>query len=245
MNHDKPPTMAQFLDGASLANVCVVEKVTTDTGAWFATLDGRELFLKFFPQSLVNTRTATEIAIAGANLHPAVASLRQNIPLADGALLVYDRVSGKNLGPMDVRKRFQLLPLAERTQAVATIFEVLAAVCEAGFMMVDWHEGNMIYDFDRRQIWLFDWELCRKGSGFTLEMDNNYGSSRLMAPEEFLRGSFLDERTLVFNLGRYALITVPELAEPLAPVLARATHPARAERFATIREFAKAFAAED
>jgi len=73
-------------------------------------------------------------------------------------------------------------------------------------------------------------------------MDSNYGSSRLMAPEEFLRGSWLDQRTLVFNLGRYALLALPELAEPLAPILARATYPARAERYASLREFTRALA---
>ena len=95
----------------------------------------------------------------------------------------------------------------------------------------------MIYDFTAQCIHLFDWELCRPGNGFVLEMDSNYGSSRLMAPEEFVRGSWLDQRTLVFNLGRYALTTLPELADPLAPVLARATYPARSKRYATLSEF--------
>jgi len=97
-------------------------------------------------------------------------------------------------------------------------------------MIVDWYEGNMIYDFADKHIWLFDWELCRRGQGFTLDMDSNYGSSRLMAPEEFIRGSWLDLQTLVFNLGRYALLTLPELAEQTAPILARATYPARSRR---------------
>ena len=117
----------------------------------------------------------------------------------------------------------------------------LTTIGDAGFMIVDWYEGNMIYDFAQKRIWLFDWELCRKGEGFTLEMDSNYGSSRLMAPEEFIRGSWLDQRTIVFNLGRYALLTLPELADALAPVLARATYPARSERYPSIREFTHAF----
>ena len=108
-------------------------------------------------------------------------------------------------------------------------------------MIVDWYEGNMIYDFAQKHIWLFDWELCRRGDGFTLDMDSNYGSSRLMAPEEFIRGSWLDQQTLVFNLGRYALLTLPELAERAAPILARATYPARSGRYQSIQEFTQAF----
>ena len=228
MNADSLLTIARWLDAGYAANLRPVAKDTTDTTAWFATLGETESFLKFFPKPFDETRAAIESAIAGANLRAVIVPLRQTVTLADGVLLIYDRVSGENLGSMDARKRFQLLPLEERTLAVCAIFAAITAIYEAGFMIVDWYEGNMAYDFDRREIWLFDWELCRRGSGFTLEMDNNYGSSRLMAPEELLRGSFLDEKTLVFNLGRYALITLPELAESLAPVLARATHPSRA-----------------
>ena len=57
-----------------------------------------------------------------------------------------------------------------------------------------------------------------------------------MAPEEFVRGSRLDPRTLVFNLGHYTLLPLPELADLFAPVLARA------ERYATLREFTAYFA---
>lgn len=233
----------EWLTSRDVENLEPITKATEDTSAWFATVVGRHSFLKFYPSPLDDTRGAVEVAIAGANLHPAIVPIRQAISCVDGVLLVYDRVSGVSLDAMETRRRFQLLPLSERVQAITTIFGALAAIADADFMIVDWYEGNMIYDFERQQIWLFDWELCRSGGGFTLEMDNNYGSSRLMAPEEFLRGSWLDQRTLVFNLGRYALLTVPELAEPLAPILARATHPARAERYASLREFTRAFVA--
>lgn len=58
-----------------------------------------------------------------------------------------------------------------------------------------------------------------------------------MAPEEFVRGSRIDQQTLVFNLGRYALLTLPELADALAGVLARATYPARAGRYSAVRDY--------
>lgn len=151
--------------------------------------------------------------------------------------MFYERVPGDNLGPQDIRARFQKLPVGERAGAVLTISEALAAICDAGFMVVDWYEGNMIYDFEARLLWLSDWELCRRGDSFLLEMDSNYGPSRLMAPEEFVRGSCPDQRTLVFNLGRYALLTPPEIAGQIAPFLARATYPAPAGRYSTLREF--------
>lgn len=236
-----PPSLAHVFETFHLKNVTQITKDTPDTSAWFASTEEQDFFCKLFPHHLVHTRAAIEIAIAGAHLHPAIVPLRQSVPCTEGILLLYDRVSGINLGPMQPRSRFQALPLSERLAAVSAIFAAIAAISEAGFMIVDWYEGNMIYDFVQKQIWLFDWELCQRGEGFTLEMDSNYGSSRLMAPEECIRGSWLDQQTLVFNLGRYALLVLPELAERAAPILARATYPARSGRYRSIREFTQAF----
>ena len=218
-----------------------IRKESPETSAWFASTGEHDLFCKLYPHEYAETRAAIEIAIAGANLHPAIVPLRQIAACPEGILLLYDRVAGENLGPIEARGRFQALLLDERIRAVSAIFAALTAISQAGFMLVDWYEGNMIYDFAQKHIWLFDWELCRRGDGFTLDMDANYGSARLMAPEEFIRGSWLNQQTLVFNLGRYALLTLPELAEWAAPILARATYPARCGRYQSIREFTQAF----
>jgi serine/threonine protein kinase, bacterial len=224
-----------------LINVTPIRKESPEASAWFASTGEHDLFCKLYPHEYAETRAAIEIAIAGANLHPAIVPLRQIAACPEGMLLLYDRVAGENLGPIEARGRFQALLLDERIRAVSAIFAALTAISEAGFMLVDWYEGNMIYDFAQKYIWLFDWELCRRGAGFTLDMNSNYGSSRLMAPEEFIRGSWLDQQTLVFNLGRYALLTLPELAERAAPILARATYPARSGRYQSIQEFTQAF----
>jgi serine/threonine protein kinase, bacterial len=234
-------SLRQCFETHRLKNVTPISKESPETFAWFASTGEHDLFCKLYPHQYAETRAAIEIAIAGANVHPAIVPLRHTASCQEGILLLYDRVSGENLGPMGARGRFQALPLDERIRAVSDIFAALTAVIEAGFMIVDWYEGNMIYDFADKHIWLFDWELCRRGQGFTLDMDSNYGSSRLMAPEEFIRGSWLDQQTLVFNLGRYALLTLPELAEQTAPILARATYPARSGRYQSVREFPQAF----
>ncbi len=240
---DQLPRVSDWFERQGLHSVTPISKSSPETSAWFASADGYELFVKLYPHESQEQQADVEIAISGANFHPAIVPLRQTVACAEGTLLLYDRVRGENLGSSEARRRFHSLRLSERISAVSTVFEALSAIGDAGFMIVDWYEGNMIYDFDQQQIWLFDWELCRRGDGFTLAMDSNYGSSRLMAPEEFVRGSRLDQRTIVFNLGRYALLSVPELAAPLAPILARAAYPAPAERYPTIRAFTEAFAA--
>jgi serine/threonine-protein kinase len=231
---------AEWLSEHSARTPEEIVKDGKTTRAWFAVIDGRDVFVKWYPAERRASWAYIEAVISGAGLHPQIVPLRQTVECADGVLLIFDRVRGESLAPQEVRAQFSRLPQVERTAAVLTASEALAAICEAAFMVVDWYEGNMIYDFDARRLWLFDWELCREGGSFVLTMAANYGSSRLMAPEEFVRGSRLDQKTLVFNLGRYALMTLPDLAEPLAPVLARATYPAPSGRYGTIQEFATA-----
>jgi len=229
-----------WLAQASQGGIQTVEKSGTDTRTWFAHLGGDEVFAKWFPTPLVETQAAIERDIAGARLHEAIVPLMKAIRCADGDLHLYARVRGDNLGGQRERRRFAALPTEQRLRVAIEVCEALASVCEAGFTVVDWYEGNMIYDYEAGRIWLFDWELCRRGGSFVLDMDSNYGSSRLMAPEEFIRGRTIDEISLVFNLGRFVLINVPELADDLAEVVACATYPARAGRFSTVRQLSDA-----
>jgi len=218
-------------------------KDTDATKAWIAEVDGRPVFVKLYPPDKRDSWARVERAIAGSVRHPAIVPLERVVSCLDGDLFVYPRVDGLNLADQDARRCFRALPSAEREDAVFAVVGALAAVCDAGFTVVDWYEGNMIYDFEAKRIWLFDWELCRSGPSFILEMESNYGSTRLMAPEEFVRGSTIDERTLVFNLGRFALLNLPERAETLADVLACATHPSKVRRYGEVREFLAALGA--
>jgi hypothetical protein len=217
------------------------EKTNAETRAWRAEWDGAEWFVKFVPSALMESRARVEMATSGAGLHPAIVPLRQVVHVHDGVLLIYDRVRGENLGSAEARAQFSALPLSERIAALTTLFDALAAVTEAGWVLVDFYEGNVMYDYGVRRVWLFDWDLCRKGDGFTLEMDRNYGSSRLMPPEEFQKGAWIDGRSNVFTLGRVAMLTLGDDAGPFAPVLARATDSAHLQRFETVRAFTDVF----
>jgi serine/threonine-protein kinase len=221
-----------------------IAKGNAETRAWLAVLGGAGAFVKFVPTSLYASRTTKEIAIAGGQLHPAIVSLRRVIRCADGMLLIYDRVDGETLTGPEARSRFYALPVEEKRAALRTLFDALAAVCDAGWVLVDVYEGNVMYDYATRLLHVFDFDLCEPGDGFLLAMERNYGSSRLMAPEEFEKGAWIDQRTNVFNLGHIATLALKD--EPLPPglatVLARATNPERTHRHATVRAFTSAFA---
>jgi serine/threonine-protein kinase len=92
--------------------------------------------------------------------------------------------------------------------AIDTILAAHLTVAATGFVSVDLYDGCFLYDFEGHEMRLIDLDEYRPGS-FTVDVDRLPGSRRYMAPEEFRRGSTIDERTTVFHLGR----TIAELLD--------------------------------
>jgi len=115
-----------------------------------------------------------------------------------------------------------------------------------GFVAVDFYDGCMIYDFDEDDLHFCDFDCYVQGA-FVLEEDRLPGSTRFMAPEEFIKGSVIDFKTTVFNLGAAAFVYLGNgvdkslegwtAVEPLYHVAKKAVSPNREERFANVNEF--------
>ena len=218
-----------------------IVKDNAETQAWRADIAGAERFVKFYPSALYESRAVAEIAISGANLHSAIIPLLETISCADGTLLFYPWKNGETLSGKEARQRFRALPEFDKIAVLQTVFAALAAVTDVGWTLVDVYEGNLMYDYAARTIYLFDFDLSVRGDGFTLTMERNYGSSHLMAPEEFQRGAWIDARSNVFNLARIAQTTLREPTPLLAAVLTCATATEPESRYSTVRAFADAF----
>ncbi|MCQ8774854.1 serine/threonine-protein kinase [Streptomyces telluris] len=176
-------------------------------------IDGRKWFVKSAstPEAVSSLRRAANVHQAVA--HPAITPLLHSITTDDGLALVYPWVPGEVLyqptrsrsagrtAPNSPMARFRGLPLPEVHAALDTVLHAHRAVEAAGLVAVDLYDGCMLYDFDERRMRLCDLDEYRQGP-FTLDDDRLPGSSRYMAPEEFVRGSVIDIRTTVFNLGR-------------------------------------------
>ncbi len=210
-----------------LPGLIPLQKTDTSTRAWRT----ESLFVKFFPFAL-QERAAVEAEISSAGLHPNIIPSLLMTGCDNGIVLAYSWVSGTALGTTEAREKFYALPEPEKWAALHTIFSVCTAISEAGWILVDLYEGNIIYDFENKQLWCFDWDLCVKSESYILEKDRNWGSSRLMAPEEFVRGDRIDVRTNVFNLGRIAQLALGKTDDALT----RATDPDPEKRFPSIRE---------
>ncbi|WP_395094338.1 hypothetical protein [Armatimonas sp.] len=218
---------------ANLPDARPFPKSDSATSAWRTPA----LFIKFFPYAL-QERAAVETEIASAGLHENIIPSLLMSGVDDGVILIYPFVSGETLGSTAARDKFYALPESERRAALCVLFAALAAITSAGWTLVDFYEGNLIYDYANKKVWLFDWDLCIKAESFTLATHRNWGSSRLMAPEEFVKGAQIDSQTNVFNLARLAtLVLGDDATDAERAVLARATSSEKSRRHASVAAF--------
>jgi serine/threonine-protein kinase len=185
--------------------------------------------------------------------HPALPRLRRVIESPDGPLLVYDWVEGELLGvkralrddPRSSFQRFRSLPAAEIIRALDVVYELHDQLARSGWIAVDFYDGCLIYDFERRELRLVDLDNYRDGPS-TNDMGRMFGSTRFMAPEEFERGAPIDQRTTVFTMGRTAAVFLSDgtLERPpfrgsdaLYEVVCHACRSQRIERFDSVAAF--------
>jgi serine/threonine-protein kinase len=227
---------------------------TENHRVWRVTWRGNPFFAKWVETRRYERTLARDAAICAAGLHPAIPRLANRVDTWGGVLLIFEAAPGEALGDPANRRRFFHLPLPRRLDALRALFGAAAAIVDAGWILVDFYEGNVIYDFGTGRAAICDFELYERAPGFVLGLDRNYGSSRLMAPEEFVRGQWIDQATNVYTLGRYAINALSARIDEewqrdfqggaaLQAVVARATQGERGRRYQRVRAFVEAFEA--
>ena len=179
-------------------------------------VDGRRWFVKHSSQArgIAGLRRARYLHRQVD--HPALARLVNAFKTPDGLALVYEWLTGQVLydytagqgdraDPAGAHARFRALPVDQILASLDTLYDAHLALAEAGFVAVDFYDGCIIYDFDRRQTYLCDLDEYRPGP-FVLEDERLPGSRRFMAPEEWQRGAVIDQLTNVYTLGRTAAV---------------------------------------
>jgi serine/threonine-protein kinase len=151
--------------------------------------------------------------IGNAYRHPALPRLHNVIESPHGPMLVYDWADGELLGvPRDARNdpasafhRFRHLPIERIAAALDMIVDVHEVLGRAGEVAGDFYDGCLLYDFATHRLSMMDLDNYRPGP-YRNEMGRMFGSTRFMAPEEFVKGATIDQRTSVFTLGRTVLV---------------------------------------
>ena len=144
--------------------------------------------------------------------------------------------------------RFRALAVPEVLRAVERVVAAHVAVEAAGFVAVDLYDGSLLHDFAGRTLRLVDLDEYRPGP-FVLDADRLPGSTRIMAPEQAVRGSTIDTRTTVFMLGRLTRLLLDAGDDEdgwrggtaRLDVVRRATEPDPGRRFPTVAGFAAAW----
>ncbi|MEO5711237.1 MAG: hypothetical protein ABIQ59_15625, partial [Nocardioidaceae bacterium] len=125
------------------------------------------------------------------------------LPWLDASLLNHSTTAGRTdrAHPSSAWSRLRARPVPEVLAAVDALLSAHRAVAAAGFVEVDLYDGSLMYDFDRHTLTLIDLDDYRPGP-FATGADRLPGSTRFMAPEQWGGGTTIDERTMVFVLGR-------------------------------------------
>jgi serine/threonine-protein kinase len=69
----------------------------------------------------------------------------------------------------------------------------------------DFYDGCLVYDCGSGRVELVDLDGYQ-AAPYVNTMGRMFGSTRFMAPEEFVLGAMIDQRTSVFTLGRTAFV---------------------------------------
>jgi serine/threonine-protein kinase len=125
------------------------------------------------------------------------------------------------------------------------VYDLHAYLEDCGYVAVDFYDGSIMYDFDQHATYCIDLDHYHKGA-FTLTSDRLYGSRRFMAPEEFVKGSLIDNRTNVFTMGAAAFVFLADgdrsgnrwrANKALLEVVRKAVETDRNERYPSVRAF--------
>ena len=174
------------------------------------------------------------------------------VELSDGQLMMSDWVPGQVLNsPAEDRQnaqstyqRFIRLPLAKRLHLFDRILQLFVEIEEINILIEDFYDGCLIYDFDTHTATICDLDHLHVGE-YRLNRDRQLGSSRFMAPEEFVRGSLIDRRTNVFTMGATGFVLLNDnkraiqdwhLPIKLHGILQKAIAHKKEDRFASVAE---------
>ena len=194
------------------------------------------------------------IRLAGSCQHSALARLLNVIESPSGPMLVYAAARGERVGvarsqrddPRSAYRRCAGLPAGDLLRIFDILIDLHVALAAAGWVAGDLYDGCLIVDFATNALTVVDLDSYRRGPS-TNDMGRMFGSTRFMAPEEFVRGAVLDERTTVFTLGRLVWHFGTRLSErpedfcgpaALREVVQAACHRSRDARPASVATFA-------
>lgn len=238
--------------------------VETSSGKVFVKYAGaKTIEYKGEPQGAVS-RLRQAVTVYRELRHPVLARLLRTSETPEGFAAVFEWCEGECLMPetgippaeqkadwKSPYRRFRQLPIYKRLDAFDALLSFHVHVEAKGFVAIDFHDGNILYDFATGEIKICDIDFYMK-KPFINTVGTLWGSSRFMSPEEFEMGASIDERTNVFNMGAIAFgllggekdraLSLWEAGQLLYDVAARAVDRDKSKRYTSVADFATEWA---
>ncbi len=99
------------------------------------------------------------------------------------------------------KDKFKELPICKKLTAIEVLFSFLQNVNQKGCVAVDFYDGSIIYDFSTDTTTICDIDFFKKAPVINDKGIEWFGTKRLKAPEEYIKGAVIDEQTNIFTLG--------------------------------------------
>lgn len=99
------------------------------------------------------------------------------------------------------KEKFKELPINKKLDVVDVLFSFLQAVKQKGYVAVDFYDGSIMYDFSTDRTTICDIDFFMKAPVVNDKGAEWFGTKRLKAPEEYMKGCAIDEQTNIFTLG--------------------------------------------
>jgi len=179
--------------------------------------------------------------------HPALANLLYSEEIGGGLACVFEWRDAYYMGKQypQSREKFMRIPIEEKLKAFEDILLFHAHAAKKGYVAIDFYDGSIMYDYEKRCVVIYDIELYEKAPVIN-RMGRMYGSSRFMSPEEFSLGAELDEVTNVYAMGAAAFELFGDnrsrsfekwtLSEKLYETAKKAVSDVRADRQQSLRQ---------
>lgn len=222
--------------------------------------EGKKIFIKVAGAKTVRSKLDTSEAIK--NLQYAckvyeelrcknLVSLIDKVEINDGYASIFEWTDAECMGKQyQSRHKFFELPIEERINIIDEILEFHRFVNKKGYVAIDFYDGSIMYDFQKKKTTICDIDYYSK-KPYVNNMGRMWGSGRFMSPEEFEKGSIIDEITNVYLMGATAFALLGNPMEKsiegwighkeLFDVAKKAVNKDRNQRYQSLDEFADAW----
>lgn len=218
--------------------------------------DGKKYFIKFAgartaeydgePCDAVGRLKAT-VPVYEKLRHKSLIEYIGSKEVGDGFAMIFKWADGACMGRMypESHRKFMSLSNEMKLRVFDDILNFIKYIAEQKFVAIDFYDGSIMYDFDKRKTIICDIDFFRKSPAVN-DMGRMWGSSVFMSPEEFKLGAAIDEITNVYTMGAMAFALFGNykrnlenwsLSEALFHVAVKAIQDDREKRQASITGF--------